>query len=133
MSNQVSTKQILVAGAIAGVVSAVINAILFFVFHSAGIISDAIFVQPNQALTIVPVIVSSIIPSILGACVFLLLKKFTQNSFKLFSILAVVLTVLSFASPFMAVPNMPILYGSVLDVMHIVVVGSLLFFLKKHQ
>ena len=129
--NKLTFKQIITSGAIAAGVSVVINAILFFIFHSTGVISDDVFVQPNQPLTVVPVIISSILPTLIGACVFFLFEKFTNNGFKLFSILAIVLTLLSMVSPFTAVQEMPIAYGVVLDVMHVVVAFSLLYFIKR--
>ena len=129
--NKLTFKQIITSGAIAAGVSVVINAILFFIFHSTGVISDGVFVQPNQPLTVVPVIISSILPTLIGACVFFLFEKFTNNGFKLFSILAIVLTLLSMVSPFTAVQEMPIAYGVVLDVMHVVVAFSLLYFIKR--
>lgn len=38
---------------------------------------------------------------------------------------------LSLTSPFMAIKEMPVAYGLVLDVMHVVVALSLLFFIKR--
>lgn len=129
--NKLSFKQIITAGAIAALVSVVINSVLYFIFHSIGIISDNIFVQPNQPLTVVPVIISSIFPTLIGACVFFLFEKFSQNGFKIFSIVAIALMLLSFGSPFMAVQGMPIGYGVALNVMHVIVALSLLYFIKR--
>jgi hypothetical protein len=131
MNTTLNFKQIITAGAMAAGTSVVINAILFFIFHALGIISDTVFVQPNQALTIVPVIMSSILPTLIGACVFFAFEKLTNNGYKIFSILSIVLVLLSLSSPFMAVPDMPIGYGVVLDVMHLVVAFSLLYFIKR--
>jgi Family of unknown function (DUF6069) len=131
MNTKLNFKQIITAGAMAAGASVVINVILYFVFHAAGIISDTVFVQPNQPLTVVPVIISSILPSLIGACVFFLFEKFTNNGFKIFSIVAVVLVLLSLASPFMQVQGMPVGYGVVLDVMHLVVAFSLLYFINR--
>ncbi|OYU94080.1 MAG: hypothetical protein CFE21_17935 [Bacteroidetes bacterium B1(2017)] len=131
MNSKLNFKQIITAGAIAAVVSVVINIILYFVFHSVGVISDTVFVQPNEPLTVVPVIISSILPTFIGACVFFLFEKYTNNGLKIFSILANVLVFLSLSSPFMAVQGMPVAYGIVLDVMHLVVAFSLLYFIKK--
>lgn len=131
MNSKLNFKQIMTAGAIAAGVSVVVNAILFLIAHSAGIITDTVFVQPNQPLTIVPVIMASIIPTLIGAMVFFLFEKYSDNGFKTFSVVAIVLLVLSLASPFMTVPDMPIGYGIVLDIMHVVVGLSLLYFIKK--
>ncbi|MEI6898871.1 MAG: DUF6069 family protein, partial [Bacteroidota bacterium] len=122
---------IIIAGVKAAGASVVINTILFFVYHAAGIINDKILVQPNQPMTVVPVILSSLIPSLLGACVFFLFEKFSNNGFKIFSIVAVILLVLSFGNPFFGIPDVPVTYGIALDSMHIVVVSSLLYFIRR--
>jgi hypothetical protein len=131
MNVKLNFKQIILAGASAAGVSVVFNALLFLVFHSLGVLSDTVFVQPNEPLTIVAVIISSVFPTLLGACVFFLFEKYTNNGFKLFSIIAIVLMLLSLISPFTAIKDMPVSYGIVLDVMHVIVALSLLYFIKR--
>ena len=133
MKQKLDFKQSLSAGLTAAGVSVLINVVLFYIFHAMGVITDSIFIQPNQPLTVVPVIISSILPSLVGASVFFLFEKYMDNGFKIFSIVAIVLMLLSLASPFLSVPNMPIGYAIVLDVMHVVVALSLLFFIKKKK
>jgi hypothetical protein len=130
MNVKLNFKESILAGSKAAGVSVIINVILFYVFHVTGVIKDSFFIKPNEALTVVPVIISSIIPSLIGALVFFLFEKFTENGFKLFSIVAIILMLLSLASPFLAVQGMPIGYGIVLDMMHLVVAFSLLYFIK---
>jgi hypothetical protein len=55
-----SFKSIITAAAVAGIVSAVVNSILYFVFHAAGVIRDDVFVQENQPLALFPVLISSL-------------------------------------------------------------------------
>ena len=112
-------------------VSVIINAILFFIFKGAGVFTDDIFIQPNQPLTIIPIIISSIFPSLIGASVFFLFEKYSSNGFKIFSIVALVLMVLSFANPFLGIQGVTVAYGVVLNVMHVVVALSLLYFIKR--
>ena len=131
MNTKLNFKQIITAGALAAGASVVINAILFFIFKAAGVFTDDIFIQPNQPLTIVPIIISSILPSLIAACVFFLFEKYSSNGFKIFSIVAIVLMVLSFANPFMGIQGVTVAYGVVLDVMHVVVALSLLYFIKR--
>ena len=131
MNTKLSFKQIIIAGAIAAGLSVIINAILFFIFQSAGVLTDDIMVQPNQPLTIVAIIMSSIIPTLIGACVFFLFEKFGKNGYKTFSIFSIILLVLTFANPFFGIPNVTIAYAVVLDVMHVVVAVSLLYFIKR--
>jgi len=131
MSLKLSFSQSLVAGSKAAGASVIINVILFYIFHATGVITDNFFIKPNQPLTVVPVIISSILPSLLGAAVFFLFEKFTYNGFKLFSIVAIILMLLSLSSPFLAVQNMPVDYAIALDLMHVAVAFSLLFFIKR--
>lgn len=131
METKLTFKQSILAGLTAAGVAAVINSILFFIFHAAGIITDDIFMQPNQPMTVVPIIMSSIIPTLIGSMVFFLFEKYSSNGFKIFSIVAIILLVLSFMNPFMGIPNVTIPYGIALDFMHVVVAGSLLYFIRK--
>ena len=131
MNTKLSFKQIIIAGVIAAGVAAVTNAILFFIFHSAGVLTDDIMVQPNQPLNIVAIIMASIIPSLIGACIFFLFEKFGKNGLKIFSMVAIILLVLSFGNPFFGIPNVTIAYCIVLDIMHIVVALSLLYFIRR--
>lgn len=131
MNTKLNFKQIITAGAIAAGVSVAINAILFFVFHAAGIISDDIFVQPNQPLTLAPVIMASLMPTLIGACLFFLFEKFTNNGFKIFNIVVIILVLLSLSGPFAGIQGITIAYALLLCVMHFVVAFSLLYFIKR--
>jgi hypothetical protein len=124
-------KTIIMAAALAGGVSALINSILYFIFHATGVISDNVYVQENQPLTLMPVIISSFVPSLLAGFVFYLFCRYTKNGYRYFSILAIVLLLVSFANPFMAIKDIPLGMGIALNVMHIVVVTSLLYFFKR--
>lgn len=131
MTTKLNIKQSLIAGLLAGITAAVINAILFLIFHGAGVISDTIYPQPDKPMTIVPVIMASIIPSIIGSLVFFLLEKFTNKGYKIFSIVSIVLMVLSLYSPFTVIPGVTTGYSLVLCVMHIVVPLTLLYFIRR--
>ena len=134
MNTKLTFAQSITAGAIASGVAAVANAVLFLIFKSIGIFTDDIFIQPNTPLTIMPIIISSIVPTLIGASVFFLLEKYTQNGFKIFTIVAIVLGALSFINPFM-IPNVTMAYAISLNLMHVVVAGSLWYFIsaKKKQ
>lgn len=131
MKTKLSFKQAFMAGLMAAGLATVVNAILFFIFKAAGIIVDTIFIQPNQPLNVVPVIISSIVPTIIATLVFFLFEKFTNNGFKIFRIIALVLMVLTFANPFMGIPGVTLGYAVALNIMHVVVVGALLYFIGK--
>ena len=129
--NKVNFSQAVKAGALAAIVAVVINSILFFIFHQAGVISDTVFVEPNKPLTVMPVIISSTLPSILASIVFFFFEKFTKNGFRNFTILSIILGLLSLGSPFMVLKEAPIGYILVLNLMHVVVIAAILFFINK--
>ncbi len=133
MTNKLDFKQVMMAGLIAAAVSVIINSILFFVFKTMGWITDDIFVQPNQPLTIAPVIISSIVPTLLASLVFFLLEKYTQSGFKIFSIVSILLMLLSLALPFTGIPNVSTKYALALEPMHFVVPLVLLYFLNNSK
>ena len=72
MNQKVNFRQSIGAGALAAVTAVVINTILFFIFQKAGILTDNVFIQPNQPLTIVQVIISSSIPALIASIAFFL-------------------------------------------------------------
>ena len=92
---------------------------------------DTIHIQPNTPLTIAPIVISSILPSIIGSIVFYFIEKYTSNGFKIFRIVSIVLVALSLISPFTNIPNVTFGYAMVLNVMHIIVAGELLYFIGK--
>lgn len=126
MQTKLTFKQIITAGLIAGGTSAIINAVLFYIFRSSGVIVDSIQIQPNTPLTIVPILISSIMPSIIGSIVFYFIQKFSLNGFKIFRIVSIVLVSLSLISPFTNISNVTFGYAMALNIMHIIVAGSLL-------
>ena len=130
MTEKLKFNSIFITGLKAGVASIVLNSILFYVFHAAGVLTDDIKIHDDQALTIAPVIMSSLVPSLVGACVFFLFEKFSKNGWRNFRILALVLFVLTLANPFMGIPGVTVGYAVVLDMMHVVVAGSLMYFLS---
>lgn len=131
MTTKLNFKQAFMAGLMAAVAATVVNAILFLVFRAAGIIVDTIFIQPDQPMTIVPIIISSIVPTLIATLVFFLLEKFTKNGFKIFRIIALVLMLITFINPFMGIQGVTMGYAIALNIMHVVVVGALLYFIGK--
>lgn len=129
MTNKLNFKQSLIAGLYAGVASAIVNAILFFLFHKTGVITDDIMVQPNQPLTVVPVIMSSILPMVIGSIVFFALERLTSNGYKIFAIIAIVLAIASMFAPFNAIPDAG--YALALCAMHIPPIVFILYFINK--
>jgi len=133
MTKKLNFKQVMMAGLSAAAVSAIINAILFFIFKAIGWITDDILVQPNQPLTVVPVIISSIVPALIAALVFFLFEKYTMNGYRNFSIVTIILMLLSLAVPFSGIPNVTTKYSLALGSMHIVVPLVLLYFISRSK
>ena len=131
MKTKVNFKQSFKAGLLAAITAVIINVILFFVFHAAGIIIDTIFIQPNKPMDAIQIIIATVIPTLIASMVFFLIEKYTKNGFKIFTIVAAVLLALSFLDPFMAIPGVTIGYALALNLMHIVVVVALLYFISK--
>ena len=82
-------------------------------------------------MTIAPIIFASIAPTLIATLVFFLFEKFTNNGFKIFRNISLVLMVISFVNPFMGIEGVTVGYALVLDIMHLVVVSSLLYFIGK--
>jgi drug/metabolite transporter (DMT)-like permease len=131
MTTKLNFKQSMSAGVKAAVAALVINGILFYVFRYAGVISDDILIDGKQPLSIIPIIISCILPSLMAALVFFLVEKFTNNGYIIFSVVALVLLVLSFLSPFLNIKGISVGYGITLNLMHVVVALSVLYFIKR--
>jgi hypothetical protein len=133
MKNKLTFKQVMLAGLTAAGFSAVINALLFFLFHALGLITNDIFVKPDQPMTVVSIIMASIVPALIASLVFFLFEKYTQNGFRIFSIVTIILMVLSLAGPFTGIPNVTREYALSLSLMHFVVPLSLLYFIRRSK
>ena len=131
MSSSVSFKSTFVASLLAGAAAAVVNAIIFFAGQAAGQFPETVII-PNagQPLTIVPVLISSIIPSIFAGFVFFLLSKYSGKPKMIYNIIAVILLVASFANPFMMIPGVPMGMGILMNVMHVTVAFATMYFFK---
>lgn len=125
---KIVAKKLLWAAPLAGAIAAVINTVLFFIGTSSGLIDSSILIPgANAPLTVVPVIASSIIPSIVAGLVLAGLNYFLNKPWRVFTIVAGVLLVLTFANPFMGIPGIPLGMGIWLNVMHVMVAGSVLY------
>ncbi len=130
MNNKLSIGQSMKAGLLTAGAAVITNVIIFFIFKSAGIFTDTILIDGKVPLTVLPVVFSSIVPTLIAALVFFLFEKFSSKGYRNFSILSVVLVILSLFSPF-SIPNVTTGFALGLDVMHLTIVFYLLYFLKK--
>lgn len=125
---KIAAKKLLWVAPLAGAVAAAINSVLFLIGSAVGLIDAAVLVPGmNTPITIVPVIMSSIIPSLVAGLVLAGLNYFLNKPFKVFRIVALVLLILSFANPFMGIPGIPLGMGIWLNVMHVVVAGTVVY------
>lgn len=124
---KINTSSLLKVAPLAALASAAINAVLYFIGDATGLMDEAIGIPgPDgavQPITLVPVIMSSIIPTLIAAGVLALLNRFTDNPIRIYGIVTIVLFVVTLGNPFFSIPNIPLGMGIWLDVMHAVVAG----------
>ena len=127
-SDKIIAKNLLWAAPLAGAIAAVLNTVLFFIGSAINLIDSSVMIPgANAPLSVVPIIASSIIPSILAGAVLAGMNYFLSKPWRVFTIVAAVLLVLSFANPFMGIPGIPMGMGIWLDIMHVVVAGSVVY------
>jgi glucan phosphoethanolaminetransferase (alkaline phosphatase superfamily) len=127
-TTKIASKKLLTVAPLAAITAAAVNAALFFIGKATGLISDSVLIQPaNQPMSLIPVLISSILPTLLAGGVLALLNRFASAPLRIFNIIAAVLLVLSFISPFASIPNVPIGMSIWLNVMHVVVAGAVVF------
>jgi len=125
---KIAAKKLLWVAPLAGAIAAVINSVLFLIGSAIGLIDAAVLIPGmDTPITIVPVIMSSIIPSLIAGLVLGVMNYFLNKPFKVFRIVALVLLILSFANPFMGIPGIPLGMGIWLNVMHVVVAGTVVY------
>lgn len=131
MTSKLNFRKSILAGFCGGLTAAAINIVLYALFHGSGVISDDIHIKPGVSLNLVPVIIMSIVPLIIGGIVFFLFEKYSNQGYKYFSVLSITLLILSFTQPFIAIPNVTMGYALVLNLMHVVAVAALLYFIRR--
>jgi hypothetical protein len=131
MSTPISTPTVLTAAAKAIGLAVVINSVLFFALFAFKIIDPRFAMGPNhdQTITIVPVVISTILFSIIGVVIFLLLLRFSSEPVKIFTWVVLAGFVLTLGNPFFA--GIPTVMALGLDVLHIAPAYLLWSFLTK--
>ena len=132
MTNKLTFRQALRAGLLTAGAATLINAIIYFVAQASGIIRDDVFVKPDTPLTIVPVILFSIIPPVIGAIIFFLFEKYTKNGFRNFVIFGTIVFILMLIPPFQ-IKDVAVSYALTLEIMHLVVFALLLYFINRSK
>ena len=119
-------------GLIAIVVATVVNAVLYFVGAALGWIPDTVLSPMGLPVTIVPVVASTVVALVVATIVYSILNRFTGNPNRWFTIIAVVVLVVSAASP-LTLPGAPVMMIVVLEAMHLVAGIAAIYFLRQSQ
>lgn len=129
----VNTQKLFYLAPVAGISAAILNAILFLIGSSMGAVPASVRIPDanGQPLTLVPVFVSSMLPALVAGLVLFLLIRFTKKPLRVFNIIAAVILVLSFASPF-SIPNVTTGMIVLLELMHVVVAGIVVYVFNRY-
>lgn len=130
-TEKTSFSMIMLSSLIAGGISIVLNGIVYYAGKSAGAFPETVLLQEGGTpLTIIPVLISSMAPSIVAGLVMGLINRFSKKPMMVFTIITAILLPLSFINPFM-IPQVPLAMAILLNVMHVVVAGNLYLQFKK--
>ena len=101
-------------------IAAAANSVIYLVAFAAGAISQRVEI-PNAGgpLSFTPVVFNSFVPALVGALLFALLGWLTGWPVRNFHVLATVVLVLSFATPF-TITGAPLAMAATLLLMHVV-------------
>ena len=115
----VSTRRLAQLALVAAAAAAVTNALLFFIFRPLGAWpQDVIIPNAGQPMSLAPILIFSFV-SVLGAAVVLwLLARFTEHSERNFYIIAAVVFIGFFFTPF-TIPDAPTLMVVALEIIHV--------------
>ena len=119
-------------GGMAIVVAAVANALLYFIGAALGWMPDTVLTPMGQPVTVVQVIASTVIALVVATIVYSILNRFTRNPNRWFTIIAVIVLVVSAVSP-LSLPGAPTMMIVLLEVMHLVGGIAAIYFLRQSQ
>jgi hypothetical protein len=112
---------------VAAAVSAAGNGLLYAVASAAGAMPADVLVQTpggEQPITLVPVLMASILPALIGAALLALLNSLTDRPVAWFVGISVVV-VIGMAIPPLQIPEAPTAMIVTLEVMHLVAAGAI--------
>ena len=130
--SSITLKSSLIKGLMAGLAAAIMNSALFYAFKNLGAINDTVQIMPGEPLGVHNAIISSIISSLIASIVYFVIAIFARDAFRIFQRIAWIMLLLSFFSPFLFIPEVPVGYAISLNIMHIVVAAAVLYIMKKH-
>jgi hypothetical protein len=130
--SSITLKSTLIKGLMAGLAAAIMNSALFYAFKNLGAINDTVQIMPGEPLGVHNAIISSIISSLIASIVYFGIALFARDAFRIFQRIAWIMLLLSFFSPFLFIPEVPVGYAISLNIMHIVVAAAVIYIMKKH-
>ncbi len=128
----ITLKSSLIKGLLAGLAASIMNSALFYAFKNLGAINDTVQIMPGEPLGVHNAIISSIISSVIASAVYFVIALFARDAFRIFQRIAWIILLLSFFSPFLFIPEVPVGYAISLNIMHIVVAAAVIYIMKKH-
>ncbi|MEM8506284.1 MAG: DUF6069 family protein [Bacteroidota bacterium] len=112
-------------------VSVILNILIFYIGQNTGFISKALPVLSDGSPIGLPAVVLASVFPVFVATLLLWVLSFVLKKYRvIFSVICFVVLFLSFATPF-SIPNVPVKMAMTLNLMHIVVAGSVFYFLTK--
>ncbi len=130
--SSITLKSSLIKGLMAGLAAAIMNSALFYAFKNLGAINDTVQIMPGEPLGVHNAIISSIISSLIASIVYFVIAIFARDAFRIFQRIAWIMLLLSFFSPFLFIPEVPVGYAISLNILHIVVAAAVIYIMKKH-
>lgn len=130
--SSITLKSSLIKGLMAGLAAAIMNSALFYAFKNLGAINDTVQIMPGEPLGVHNAIISSIFSSLIASIVYFVIAIFARDAFRIFQRIAWIMLLLSFFSPFLFIPEVPVGYAISLNIMHIVVAAAIIYIMKKH-
>jgi hypothetical protein len=128
----ITLKSSLIKGLMAGLAAAIMNSALFYAFKNLGAINDTVQIMPGEPLGVHNAIISSIFSSLIASIVYFVISLFARDAFRIFQRIAWIMLLISFFSPFLFIPEVPVGYAISLNIMHIVVAAAIIYIMKKH-
>ena len=120
--------RLLLFGMVAGVLAAVVNAVVYLLASAVGAIPESVVVSGGGPITLGAILVSSFVPALLAALFLAVLERFTRRAIGIFRVVAVVLLVLSLSAP-LTIAGAPAAMILALFLMHIVAAGVIIWVL----
>ncbi len=123
-SGRVAYGRLLWVGPLAGAVAAVVNAVVYLLASAFGAMPPDVVVPGQGPVTLGAVVSISFVPALLGALLFAVMGRFMRRPIRTFRVVATVVLVLSFATPF-TLPGAPLAMIAALLLMHVIAAAAI--------